>query len=161
MTFYIIIRGYVGIGKTTVARRLAEGFKGDYVSIDRVLEDNELDRIEGGCIPEKNFIKANDLIAQFANSELNAGKPVVIEGDFYHKYILNDLTDKIRFKSYIFTLKADLEDCISRDKKREKGIGEEGIRAVAELTERFDAGKVIDATGKTPDDTISEILMSL
>jgi predicted kinase len=163
MTFYVIIRGYAGVGKSTVAKRLAQAFRGHYISIDKVLSDNGLDKIEGECISEENFRKANEILLPEAISHLGAGEPVVIDGNFYHRSQLEHLTMNIPYKPYIFTLKANIEDCIRRDNEREEKdrIGEDAIRAVCSLVERFDAGKVIDTTGKTANDIVEEILLNL
>ena len=44
MSYFIIIRGPLGIGKSTIAKALAEILKAEYIAIDKVLEENGLDR---------------------------------------------------------------------------------------------------------------------
>ena len=47
MSNCIVIRGPLGVGKTTVARALAEQLSALYISIDQVLEDHDLLRSDG------------------------------------------------------------------------------------------------------------------
>jgi len=64
MSYYIIIRGALGIGKSTIARKLSRILNAGYISIDKVLEENGLDKVEpdAECIPAKNFILADEII---------------------------------------------------------------------------------------------------
>ena len=57
MSVSILIRGPLGVGKTTVARALAEQVGGLYVSVDGILAEHGLDKVEGECITVENFIK--------------------------------------------------------------------------------------------------------
>lgn len=42
MSYYIIIRGPLACGKTTVSRELAEKLKATHISIDEILDKHEL-----------------------------------------------------------------------------------------------------------------------
>ena len=48
MSYIIIIRGPLGVGKSTVSKELAKKLKGRHIPIDKVLEENNLERKEGG-----------------------------------------------------------------------------------------------------------------
>ena len=146
---FVIIRGPLGAGKTTVARKLAEKLKGKHVSVDQLLEKKGLDRIEGECIPAKNFIKAIE-------GEVFEGT-LVFDGNFYHKEQIEDLKMRLGGSCKIFTLKASLETCIERDKSRKRVYGEDAARAVHHLVSRFDEGIVIDTENKTADQIVEEI----
>ena len=120
MSYFIIIRGPLGIGKTTIAKKIAEILKGEYISIDDVLEKNNLDKVdekEGG-IPAKNFIKGNEIVIPKIKEKLNEGKIVIIEGCFYHKEQIEHFIQNLDASQFVFTLKAPLEVCIDRDSKR-------------------------------------------
>ena len=56
--YFIIIRGPLGIGKTTIAKALTERLDGYYVSIDGVLDEHGLDQTDEPCIPARNFVKS-------------------------------------------------------------------------------------------------------
>ncbi len=61
---------------------------------------------------------------------------------------------------YIFTLKAPLKVCISRDNKRMKAHGKKAAQAVYKLVSRFEYGISINAT-KPIDNCVKEILSHL
>ncbi|MCI4361015.1 MAG: AAA family ATPase, partial [Thermoplasmata archaeon] len=64
MTEYLVIRGPIGSGKSTLARRLAKVLTGKRVSIDRILEEDDLERWEKGFVAESSFLQANAIAAQ-------------------------------------------------------------------------------------------------
>ena len=154
---YIIIRGPLGIGKTTIAKKLAEKLKAEYISIDEILHENDLDKIEGECIPLNNFIKANEI----ALPQIEKGKTYIIDGNFYHKEQLEHLLKNLPGKHYVFTLKAPVEACIERDAQREKTYGEEAARAVHCLVLRFDYGIIIDTESKSAEEVTEELISAI
>ena len=159
MTYYIIIRGPLGIGKSTIAKELAKKLKAEYISIDKVLKKHDLDIIDKkeGCIPAENFIKGDDLIIPKIKE---TDKIVILDGCFYHKEQIEHLKKNLK-PIFIFTLKAPLAVCIERDKKREKPYGKEAAKAVYDLVSRFDYGNIIDTENKNVDETVKEILSYL
>ncbi len=161
MGYYIIIRGPAGVGKTTIAKAVAGRLKGHYISIDHILKQNGLDVVEGKWITERNFIKANELALKDAVRMLDRGTMVVLDGNFYHKGQLEHLKMNLPYRHMVFTLKADVHECIKRDKERPDGIGEEAIKAVFILVDCFDAGTAIQTKGKTADQIGKEIVSKL
>ena len=83
MEYFVIIRGPLGVGKTTIARKLASVLQAEYVSIDSVLEESGLDKIIRNCIPVVNFIKANEIV--LSDKKVVSSKITVFDGNFYHK----------------------------------------------------------------------------
>jgi len=130
MTYYIIIRGPLGIGKTTIAKKLAKEINAEHISIDKILEENGLDKINNDYIPE-DFIKANEIVLPKVKQELAKG--------------------------YVFNLKAPLKTCIARDKARKRVYGEDAARAVYKLVSGFDYGINIDTENKTEEEVVNEI----
>jgi len=161
MSFYLIIRGPLGCGKSTIAETIAKKIGAEYISVDRVLDEHDLikDR-EEGYISQKSFKKANELIVPEAIKVLKQGKPVVFDGNFYWKSQIDDLISKLDFPHYVFTLKAPLEVCIARDKARKKTHGEDAARAVYAKAIEFDYGQVIDIN-RPLDVCINDILIFL
>lgn len=157
----IIIRGPLGVGKTTVARKLAAKLNAHYISIDSVLEENHLDQAEEDGIPLKNFITGNGLVLPEIRAALEGGRPVIIDGCFYHKEQIDHFIQNIQAPSFVFTLKAPLEVCIERDKDREKSYGEGAACAVHGMVSKFDYGIVINTENKTPEKTTEEIESNL
>ena len=163
MCYYIIIRGPLGVGKSTIARRLAKLLSAKYISMDLVLEKHGLDKVSHyeECIPVKNFIKANNIMLPEAKAKLNAGKIVVFDGCFYHRKQIQHILGSLSSLHYVFTLKAPLKVCIARDSKRKKSLGKGAAAAVHHLVSRFNYGVVIDTNKKNASQTIKEILAYL
>ena len=162
MVYYIIIRGPLGCGKSTIAENLTTLLHAEYISIDKALEENKLDKVgpEAECIPVENFIKANEIVIPKVKEKLKTGKIVVFDACFYHKKAIDHLIQNLEYPHYVFTLKAPIEVCIERDMKRKKHLGEDAVRAVHILVSRFDYGAVIDAS-QPLDTTIKNILFYL
>ena len=163
MSYLVIIRGPLGVGKTTVSKTLAKKLGALYVSIDEVLNENSLDQIdekEGG-ISVKSFLKGNEIVLPEIRQALQSDRTVVIDGCFYHKEQIQHFLDHLEAESHVFTLKAPVETCIGRDAERKKTYGEDAARAVHMFVSKFDYGTVIDTEGKTLKDTISEIFQQL
>lgn len=65
MKFFIIIRGPLGSGKTTIAKMLSKRMNAKYVSIDKILDEYGLTQEkEVGYISQKSFIKANQRLVK-------------------------------------------------------------------------------------------------
>ncbi len=162
MSYFIIIRGPLGCGKSTIAERLSKILNAKYISIDKVLEEHGLDKVnpEAECIPIENFIKANKIVLPKVKEKLDNGKIVIFDACFYHKEAIRHLIQSLPYPHYVFTLKATVEVCIERDSKRGKTYGEDAARAVHKIVSRFDYGTIIDIT-KSLDEAIEEILSYL
>jgi adenylate kinase family enzyme len=157
--YYIIIRGPLGVGKSTVSEKLAKDLKAKHISIDRVLD--EFKKVwEDGYISKKSFIKANKIVSKRAMAFLAKNKVVVFDGNFYHKSQITDLIGKLDYAHYVFTLKAPLKLCIERDSRRAKPHGREAAKAVYRKSTEFRYGISIDAT-KPLAKIIKEIVSNL
>jgi len=158
MKYYIIIRGPLGIGKTTIAKELSKKIKAEYIAYDRIIDEYELHKDqEEGYISQKSFFKVNEIVIKQVNSAINK-KPVILDGNFYWKSQIDDLIDKLKHPHYVFTLKAPLETCIERDDKREKTHGKDAAEAVYKKSTSFDYGIQINTNNKTKEQVIDEIL---
>ncbi|MBI4919209.1 AAA family ATPase [archaeon] len=155
MTFYIIIRGPLGVGKSSISKKLAEELNAEYVSIDEVLSENGLDK--GDDIPEKNFIKANELIIPKARELLSKGTPVVFDGNFYFYHQISNLIENLEGQHYVFTLQASLGTCLRRDELREMKCGELAAKAVYTLVSRVIYGKSVNTENKSIEQVVKEI----
>lgn len=162
MSYYTIIRGPLGCGKSTIAEKLAQKLDAEYVGVDEVLEKHWLDKVppDAPCIPAENFIKANEIIIPSAREKLSGGKVVIFDACFYHKEVIEHLIHNLQFPHYVFTLKAPLEVCIKRDRERAKTHGEDAARAVYGLVSRLDYGTSIDAS-RSLDEAVYDILSQL
>lgn len=156
MSFYIIIRGPLGCGKSTVSEYLSQRIGAEHISIDRILDDVQKDW-EEGYISQKSFIAANEQVIPRAKELLEHGVPVIFDGNFYWKSQIEDLISKLPYPHYIFTLTAPLNVCIDRDREREKTHGEDAVRVVYKKSTEFTYGIEIDVT-KRLDDCVEEII---
>jgi len=155
----IMIRGPLGVGKSTVAKAVAERIGGKYVSVDEILEQRGLDKVnDGEGIPLENFLKANVFILEEVMGE---EKPVVIDGNFYHKEQIEQLVNAPGNNVAVFTLKAPVETCLARDKARTKSYGEDATRVVHMLVSRFDYGMIIHTENQTIEETVQAVLDDL
>jgi len=161
MSYYIIIRGSLGSGKTTISKHLAKQLNTKYIAIDEILDNHNLtEEKEQGYISQKSFVKANEIIAPKILQSLKNEIPVIIDGNFYWKSQIEDLINRLNCNHYIFTLKAPLNICIERDKKRKNSHGKDAAEAVYNKTAEFDYGILIDAT-KEINECIKEIVSYL
>jgi len=153
----------LGVGKTTVAQELAQLINAEYISIDEVLAENGLDVIdeEDGCITAANFIKANEIVLPHIKELLQAGRIVVIDGNFYHREQIDHFVMNLDARHEVFTLKAPVEICIKRDSKREHPHGEGAARAVYALVNRFEYGIDINVEKKKVPEILEKIVQRL
>ncbi|MGD0729465.1 MAG: hypothetical protein ABR981_05300 [Candidatus Micrarchaeaceae archaeon] len=80
---YVIIRGSLGVGKTTISKAISKKIGAKHIAIDRVLDEFKKEW-KNGYISEKSFIKANEIAAKQAKTFLDKGQPVIFDGNFYH-----------------------------------------------------------------------------
>ena len=146
MGFYAIVRGPLGVGKTSVARRLAAELDGEYVSIDAILDRYDLEEWEDGYISVGSFVRANEYAAEVARSAIQRGRPAVVDGNFYHRAAIEDLERRLPFLHAVFTLVAPVEECVRRDRQRSPSYGPKAVRDVFEKVADVDYGTYVDAT---------------
>ncbi len=157
MAYYIIIRGPLGCGKSTIARELSKKLNAEHISIDNILEKNNLlKEWEEGYISQKSFFEANKIAVKEAKKLLDKGKIVIFDGNFYWKSQIDDLIARLNYSNHIFTLKAPLDLCIERELKRGNKLGMDAAEAVYKKSNSFTQGTIIDAT-----QTISKIVKKI
>jgi broad-specificity NMP kinase len=156
---YIIIRGPLGIGKSSISEKLASKLKAVHIEYDRIVDDRGLNKDkEEGYISQKSFFKANEIAVVKAKKLIDSGKIVIFDGNFYWKSQLDDLKKRLaNYEGKVFTLKASVETCIKRDSRRDKTHGEMAARVVHKKSTEFDYGISIDTENKTPEEVVNEI----
>jgi len=156
MTKIIVIRGPLGVGKTTVSKLLAEKLRAEYLSVDEILEKNSLDDPNG--ISVENFLKANEIIFKLVN---NSEKAFIVDGNFYYQEQINDLKQKFGDQIVFFTITSPVEKCLERDAGREKSLGETSTRFVYGITTKITEGFEIDNSNLTAEETMGKIMKKL
>lgn len=158
MSCYIIIRSPAGVGKTTVAKRLAPRLSARIICFDEIMAKHNLDTIVGDGISTENFIRGDKIILEELKSILKKDGIIIIDVCFYRKGHLDHLIKSLPCRHFIFTLKASVEECIKRDKGRIKPMPKHDIIDVDKLVSGYEVGIPIDTEGKTADETVEEIL---
>ena len=157
MSHYVVVRGPLASGKTTVAERLARTLGGDRISIDSILEEHDLERWEDGYVSERSFLEANEVAIRTAAPRLERGIPIVFDGNFYWRSVIDDLVRRLPAPHLVVTLRVPVELCLARDAERDRPLGPESVRDVYRKATEFDYGVGVDATG-TVDETVDAIL---
>jgi len=153
----IIIRGPAGVGKTTIAKKLARVLNANYYSFDDIMKVNKLDNIVGDGIPTENFIKANEIIIALIRQK----NVVVFDGCFYRKKQIDHLLNKLKDNVHIFTLDTDINECLKRNKHRKNPMTNDNVKQVYNLVSKLQVGITIDTTGKTVEEIIKFIKSKL
>lgn len=162
MSYFIIIRGPAGIGKSTIAMTLAKLLNCSYISFDTILAENRLDYIEGEkCVPEVKMLAANKIVIPLAQKNLGLGKIVIFDGNFYHKSQIEDLITKLNWPYFVFTLKAGVNTCLARNKTRANQLDQQAIEDVFKLVSSFNYGVLIDTNNKSISEIVHEIVTHL
>lgn len=154
----IVIRGPLGVGKTTVATVLAQKLNAEYISLDHILDDNNLVTPDTDGIPLESFLTANTIIVDTASKSQST---YILDGCFYYQEQIEDLQKKFHEDVAIFTLLSNVETCIARDLKRQKSYGEDSTRYVYGVTTAIHAGVEIDTTDMSVDETVEIIMMNI
>ncbi|MFH1712218.1 MAG: AAA family ATPase [Patescibacteria group bacterium] len=157
----IIIRGPLGVGKTTVAKKLAEKIDAKYFSVDEILENQALDKIEGESITLESFTKVNDLMIPEIEAVLAQDKAAIIDGNFYFQEVIDDLQARLSVQPKVFTLTASVDTCIGRDCDRGQTHGADAARAVHSMVSKVEAGETIITEGKIADEIVTELLKKI
>ncbi len=152
----IVIRGPLAVGKTTIAKLLAEKINAEYISLDEIMKNNNLEEKDG--IPVENFLKANEIILKTVSNSKNS---FIIDGCFYYQEQIDDLKKKFKNNIVFFSLISSLEKCIARDSQREKVYGKDSAKYVHMITTKIKEGYEIDNTDLSINETLDEIIYKL
>ncbi len=155
MSKLIIIRGPLGVGKTTVSKYLAHHIQAEYISVDQVLKANDLEAKDGYGV--EDFLKANEIIILELEKNFDRGVSVVVDGNFYFKQAIDDLVDNVSVDTQVFTLHAPLDICIERDAGRQPPHGKDAAEFVYNAVAKVKYGTVIETADKLTPQVVTEL----
>ncbi|HTT26617.1 MAG TPA: AAA family ATPase [Thermoplasmata archaeon] len=158
----LVLRGPLGIGKSTVAAALGRRRQARVISIDQILEDEGLEEWGVDRVALRSFLRANQTAASAARAASAAGVPCVLEGNFYWREQLEDLLPRLPPPAVVVRLIGSVELCLQRDSgrpdpRRDEGaragnhLGEEAVRAVFGFVRPFNGEVTISAEGSVAD----------
>jgi cytidylate kinase len=150
----IVIRGPLGVGKTTICQLLTNKLGAQYISLDAIIEENQLS-IDGG-IPLENFLLANSIIC----NQLDAEKTNIVDGCFYFQEQIDDLRARCADCTF-FSLLGDVHICINRDRKRDKVYGEDAARFVHSKVTAIQEGILVDTEKLSAKEAVEFIVTHL
>jgi predicted ABC-type ATPase len=162
----ILVRGAPGVGKSTLTEKMKACFpKGITIEVDSVRE--MINRVE--WMNGTQHLHALQSAWAACQSYANAGYSPVIVIDTFGPYTMRDFVSLIdhspQKKRYIFiSLFCEPEALVTRITGRKNGFSE--IETSLILNEevrkcRHPEERMIDTTGKTPDQTLTEVLTLL
>jgi predicted kinase len=171
MDHAILIRGALGVGKSTVSAQLARDLGGLHVSIDAILERENLEEWDEGRIGLRSFLRANEFALRSAGPVLAAGRSVVFDGNFYWTEAIRDLRTRLPCPLRVFLLEAPISVCIERDRARPsprdpgrpvagESMGEQAVRDVYRLVAAVPLGTPVDACG-SPQEVVAAVRLAL
>ena len=134
---------------------MAHHIQAEYISVDQVLKDNDLEA-ENGYVVE-DFLKANKIILSELEKNFDRGTSVIVDGNFYFKEAIDDLVDNVSVDTQVFTLHAPLDICIERDASREPPHGKDAAEFVYNAVAKVDFGKVIETADKATPQVVMEL----
>lgn len=152
----IVIRGPLGVGKSTISKMLAAQLDAQYVSIDAILDENDLDSDDG--IPVENYLKANQILVELLRDKSGTA---IVDGCFYYREQIDDLKRQFGDDTIFVSLTSSVEKCIERDSKRAKIYGEDAARYVHMITTNIKEGFEIDNTELSTSETVQKIVENL
>jgi broad-specificity NMP kinase len=158
MNYLIIIRGPAGVGKTTISRKVALIINAEVFHFEKIMRELKLDYIAGDkWIPLNKFLMADKIMLPKFKKAIKKHS-IILDGNFYQREQIEDLIKKIDSPHFVFTLKADIKECVKRDKKRKGKLGEQATKDVFNLVSAFDYGISIDTNNKTPEAVVRDII---
>ena len=159
-SYAVLIRGPLGVGKTTVARTVAAALGAGYVSIDRILDEPGVEQWTDDRIPPESFLEVNRRALERSAGARARGRAFVFDGNFYYQVQIDDLVQRLGVPSAIVTLCAPLAVCVARDAGRATSLGAGAARDVFAMVAGVDAGVPVDATGSVAD-TVAAVLRAI
>lgn len=156
MIDYMIIRGPIGAGKTSVAERLSNVIAADHHTF--FVEFDLFRRKLGIGDPiYKNRNRGTVLLAKRMNELMEDGFLPVVEGVFYESNI-SYLINNVRGSGFLLKLMAPLDVCIERDKERIYSRGIERVVPVWNILQDPMVGElVIDTNDRAIDEVVADI----
>ncbi|MBT6773803.1 AAA family ATPase [Candidatus Woesearchaeota archaeon] len=162
MSHFIIIRGAAGVGKSTITKELAEITTAKVYQYDQIMKSLGFNFIQGEkWIPLHKYLEADKVMIPKFQKELAENVSLIFDGNFYHYEQIDQLIKQLNCPHYIFTLKANLEECIKRNKTRIGKLADAAVKEVFEITKDQNYGIIIETDNKTTQEVVEEIIKQI
>lgn len=150
----IILKGLPASGKSTWAKETIKKHPNQY---KRVNKDDLRAMIDAGIWSKDNerqiLATRNALIDQF----LSEGKNVIVDDTNLNPKHIEDITNLFKVEIEVKFFDVDIDECISRDKKRENPVGEKVIKEMYYRYLRPESPKLKEFTPGLPEAIICDI----
>lgn len=130
MTVLYMLKGLPGSGKTTRAKQMVQ------LGVKRVNSDDLRDMVDSGVYSKGNEFLVRYLAKMLVKEMLLQGHDVVVDNTNLKPENMKEWRLWAhRWARYfkVIEMETSLEECIRRDAKRDKPVGEEAIRSMARL----------------------------
>jgi len=159
MTYFLIIRGTAGVGKSTISKLVADRINAKVYHYDRIMKGFGFNYIPGEkWIPLHKFLSADSKMIPKFISRFEKGENIILEGNFYHNEQVKNLVSKIGFDCVIINLNGSLDTCIKRNKDRGEKMSQSVIEEVYGIMPKFEDGIDIETDGKEVKEIVDEIV---
>lgn len=158
MVDYLLIRGPVGVGKTTTVRALQKrlkeaGHKAYCLSFEHFRAQHNL------LIPTyENKKRGLELLIPELQQRINDGYLVVFEGVFYEKEFLDYIRDNLGVNYLQINLFAEKSTCLARDAQRNKSRGVTNVEETWEFLKRENNKDNKEITLSTENLSVDEVV---
>ena len=102
MSYFIVIRGPAGVGKSIISKELSKKIKSRVYPYDRVMRGFGFNYIPGDkWIPLNKFLKADKLMIPKFKQKLKEGTNLILDGNFYHKEQIDNVISNMKSQALL------------------------------------------------------------